>query len=80
MKMIVSSLLGGTFLMMAYWAMAQMGGGEMMGNEGHGYGMMGGYMVGWIVYALIKAAVVVIGLWLLLRIARAAEKIAASKS
>ena len=82
MKTIVSSLIGISFLMMASWAMAQMMGESEMGTEGHGYGygMMGGYMVGWIVYGLIKAGVVVTGLWLLLRIARAAERIAGSKS
>ena len=63
--------------------MAQTGGG-MSGDEGngsgHGYGMMGGYYPAvWIVCALAKVVVVVIGLWLLLRITRAVERIAGSK-
>ena len=82
MKTIVSSLIGFSVLIMASSAMAQMMGEGGVGNEGHGYGygMMGGYMAGWIVYGLIKAGVVVTGLWLLLRIARATERIAGSKS
>ena len=79
MKSTVFSLVGVTILGIGTFAMAQVGGGEMMEREGHGYGMMGGYMAGWIVYGLIKAAVVVIGLWLLHRIAKAVEIIAASK-
>jgi uncharacterized membrane protein len=81
MKMIVSSLTGVAFLSAGSLAMTQMVGVEMMGGEGRGgYGMMGGYMAGWIVYGLIKAAVVIFGLWILHRIAKAVEKIAASKS
>jgi uncharacterized membrane protein len=80
MKMILLSLMAVMFLAAGSLAVAQTGGGEMMGGTGRGYGMMGGYLVGWVVYGLIKAAVVVFGLWILLRIARAVEKIAASKS
>ena len=79
MKVIISSLAGVVILAFGSFVMAQMGGGEMMDGEDHGYGMMGGHMGGWIVYGLIKAAVVVIGFWLLHRIAKAVEKIAASK-
>jgi uncharacterized membrane protein len=81
MKRMVSSLTGVALIAAGSLAMAQTAGGEMMGGEGRGgYGMMGGYMAGWIVYGLIKAAVVIFGLWILHRIAKAVEKIAASKS
>ena len=80
MKMIISGVMGVALLAYGSPAMAQVAGGEMMGNEGHGYGMMGGYMAWWVFYGLIKAAVVVVGLLLLHRIAKAVEKIAASKS
>ena len=80
MKGITSTMVGIAVLAVGSLAMAQTGGGEMMGGGGRGYGMMGGYLVGWVVYGLIKAAVVIFGLWILLRIARAVEKIAASKS
>lgn len=79
MKIIVLSLSGVVILAMGSFAMAQTGAGEMTDHKGHGYGLAGGYMTGWIVYGLIKAAVVVIGLWLLQRIAKAVEKIAVSK-
>ncbi|MBI3620997.1 MAG: hypothetical protein HY208_02255 [Nitrospirae bacterium] len=83
MKGITSGMAGMAVLAVGSLAMAQMsggsGGGEMMGDKGHGYGMAGGYMAWWAAYGLVKAVVVVIGLWLLLRIARAVEKIAASK-
>jgi len=63
------------------WVTAQTGGGMMTG-EPYRYGdrMMGGYLVWWAAYGIVKAAVVGIGLWLLYRIAIAVEKIAASKS
>ena len=82
MKMIGSSLIGISFFIFAYVAMAQMMGESESGMEGHGYGygLMGGTMAAWIVYGLVKAGVVVVGLWLLLRIARATERIAGSKS
>ena len=82
MKMVVSSLIGVVFMMTASWVMAQVGDSEIMNGEGHGYGHgMMGYMSGWwVVYCIIKATVVVIVLWLLLRIARAVEKIAVAKS
>lgn len=79
MKTMVLSLAGVAILAGSSFAMAQTGAGEMTDHKGHEYGMMGGTMTGWIVYGLIKAAVVVIGLWLLHRIAKAVEKIAASK-
>ena len=81
MKMTILSLMGITMLVMGSIAIAQTTGAEMTQNEGHGYGygMMGGHMGGWFVYGLIKAVAVVIGLWLLHRIAKAVEKIAASK-
>ena len=81
MKVIISSFAGVAILAFGFFAMAQMGGGEMMDGDshGHGYGMMGGHMGGWIVYTVIKVAVVVIGFWLLHRIAKAVETIAASK-
>ena len=63
--------------------MAQTGGGtsgEEGSVSGHGYGMFGGYYTAvWIACGLFKVAVVVIGLWLLLRITRAVERIAGSK-
>ena len=79
MKGITSVMVGLAVLTAGSLAMAQMSGGEMMGDKGHGYNMVGGYMAWWVVYSLVKAAVVGIVLWLLLRIARAVEKIAASK-
>jgi hypothetical protein len=66
-------------LMAGSVTLAQTDGGGMMGYQGRGYGMAGGSMAWWAVYGLVKGAVVVIGLWLLLQIARAVEKIAASK-
>jgi len=64
------------------WALAQSPGGEMMteGTHRYGYGMMNGYLGWWVLYGLVRAAVVVIGLWLLFRIAKAVERIAASKN
>ena len=81
MKTITSAMVGLAVLAVGALAMAQMSGGEMMDDkgQGYGYGAMGGYMAWWVVYGLVKAAVVVIGLWLLHRIAKAVEKIAASK-
>ena len=85
MKVTVSSLIGISFLAVASWAMAQTGGGEMMdegskmAGHGYGYGMMGGYTTWWVLCGLVKVAVVAIGLWLLLRITRAVERIAGSK-
>ncbi len=55
-------------------------GGEAHGYATHGYGGMMGYGGLWVVYGLIKVGVVGFGLWLLLRIARAVEKIAGSQS
>jgi len=80
MKRMMVLCIGAAALMVSAAAMAQVDGG-MMGNQGrgYGYGMTGGYMAWWAVYGLVRAAVVVIGLWLLLRIARAVEKIAASR-
>ena len=72
-------VIGMAVLMAGSTTLAQSDSGGMMGYQGRGYGMAGGYMAWWAVYGLVKAAVVVIGLWLLLRIARAVEKIAASK-
>ena len=79
MKRMMAVFVGMVVLMVGSVALAQTGGGGMMGDQGRGYGMAGGYMAWWAVYGLVKAVVVVIGLWLLLRIARAVEKIAASK-
>lgn len=82
MKVIISSLAGVSIFAFGSFALAQMGGSEMMDGEGHGhgYGMMGGHMGGWIAYTVIKVAVVLVGFWLLHRIAKAVEKIAASKA
>ena len=79
MKRMMAVFVGVAVLMVGSVALAQMAGGEMMGEQGRGYGMAGGYMAWWAVYGLVKAVVVVVGLWLLLRIARAVETIAASK-
>ena len=79
MKRMFPMLLGMTVLVVGSVVKAQIGGQDMMGDEGHGYGMVGGYMVWWGLYGLIKVAVVVSGLWLLFRITRAVEKIAASQ-
>jgi uncharacterized membrane protein len=75
----MAGIAGIVVLMASSMALAQSDSGGMMGYQGRGYGMAGGYMAWWAVYGLVKAAVVVIGLWLLLRIARAVEKIAATK-
>ena len=87
MKKNIFSLVVVLMVLAGSWAMAQtgggggpVGGGGMMGEEGHRYGMMTGYLWWWGVYGVIKAAVVVIGLWLLYRITRAVERIAASQS
>ncbi|MBI3994472.1 MAG: hypothetical protein HY349_00715 [Nitrospirae bacterium] len=80
MKRIIFGLIVVGSVMVGSWAMAQTGGGGMMAEEGHRYGAMGGYLWLWGLYGLLKAAVVVIGLWLLLRITKAVEKIASSKS
>ena len=86
MKKNIFSLVVVLMVLAGSWAMAQTGGGGgpigggMMGEEGHRYGMMTGYLWWWGVYGVIKAAVVVIGFWLLYRITRAVERIAASQS
>lgn len=81
MKKISSALIALALVTAASWAAAQTGGGEMMteGTHRYGYGMMNGYLWWWGLYGLLKTAAVVIGLWLLYRIAAAVEKIAASK-
>jgi uncharacterized membrane protein len=80
MKRIIFSLVVVVLVVFGSWAMAQTGAGNMMGDEGRRYGMMAGYLWWWAVYGVVKAAVVVIGLWLLYRIATAVERIASSKS
>jgi hypothetical protein len=69
------------FVMAGSWVLAQTPGGGMMteGTHRYGYGMMNGYVWWWALYGLLKTAVVVVGLWLLFRIAKAVERIAASK-
>jgi hypothetical protein len=79
MKKILASLILVTIVVFGSWAMAQTGGGSMMPDEGHRYGMMTGYLWWWGLFGIIKAAVVVIGLWLLYRITKAVERIAAAK-
>jgi uncharacterized membrane protein len=79
MKRMMALFIGMAVVMAGSAVLAQTDGGGMMGYQGRGYGMVGGYMAWWAVYGLVKAAVVVVGLWLLLRIARAVEKIAATK-
>lgn len=76
MKNILMGLSGVLFMGLFSFAIAQTG----MAGETHGYGGMGGYAGLWVVYGLIKTGVVVFGLWLLLRLTRAVERIAASKS
>jgi hypothetical protein len=80
MKRIIPGLIVVVLVMVGSWALAQTAGEGMMVGEGHRYGAMGGYLWWWGAYGLIKAAVVVIGLWLLYRVTVAVEKIAASKS
>jgi hypothetical protein len=80
MKKVIFGLIVVGLVMVGSWAMAQPGVGGMMTEEGHRYGMAYGYVWWWGVYGLLKTAVVVIGLWFLFRIAKAVEKIAASKS
>ena len=80
MKKIIFGLVAVVLVLVGSWAMAQTGGGGMMAEEGHRYGAMAGYLWWWGLYGLLKAAVVVIGLWLLYRITVAVEKIASSKS
>lgn len=75
MKIIFGGLLFALFTGAFSLAQAQTG----MGGETHGYGGMAGYAGLWVVYGLIKTGVVVFGLWLLLRITRAVERIAGSK-
>ncbi|MBI3610700.1 MAG: hypothetical protein HY204_08375 [Nitrospirae bacterium] len=79
MKKIIFSPVVVLMVVAGSWAMAQTGGGGMVGEEGRRYGMMAGYLWWWSLYGIIKAAVVVIGLWLLYRITKAVERIAASK-
>jgi len=79
MKKIVASLILVSTAVFGPWAMAQTGGGYMMGDEGRHYSMVGGYLWWWGLFGLIKAAIVLFGLWLLYRITVAVEKIAASK-
>jgi uncharacterized membrane protein len=79
MKRMMALCIGVAVAMAGSAVLAQTDGGGMMDYRGRGYGMAGGYMAWWAVYGVVKAAVVVIGLWLLLRIARAVEKIAAAK-
>jgi hypothetical protein len=79
MKKILASLILVSTVVFGSWAMAQTGGGYMMGDEGRHYGVMGGYLWWWGLFGLIKAAIVLFGLWLLYRITVAVEKIAASK-
>lgn len=74
MKRIISGLIAVVLVMVGSWAMAQMGGGGMMAEQG--YGVMAGHLWWW-VYGVVKAAAVVIGLWLLYRITKAVERIAA---
>lgn len=73
MKTIISSLIVVVLVMVGSWAMAMTDGGGMMGDEG----MMAGFHWGWIVYRILIAAAVVIGLWLFYRITKAVERIAA---
>jgi uncharacterized membrane protein len=81
MGKIFLGLLFIVFVMAGSWALAQTPGGGMMteGTHRYGYGMMSGFLGWWALYGLVKAAVVVVGLWLLFRIAKAVERIAASK-
>ena len=81
MKKVVFGIIAILLVGVGSWAMAQTAGGGMMAEEGHryGYGMMTGYLWWWGLYGVVKAAVVVIGLWLLFRITKAVEKIASSK-
>ncbi|HET6464957.1 MAG TPA: hypothetical protein VFH55_05030 [Nitrospiria bacterium] len=79
MQKIFMSFIVVSLVLFGSWATAQTGGGYTMGDEGHRYGMMTGYLWWWGLYGLFKAAIVLFGLWLLYRIAVAVEKIAASK-
>ena len=90
MKRIISGLIAVPLVIVGSWALAQIGGTgcgamggpemEMMAEEGHRYGMAYGYFWWWGLYGLVKAAVILFGLWLLYRITKAVEKIALSKS
>jgi hypothetical protein len=79
MKKILASLILVSIVVSGPWATAQTGGGYMMGDEGRHYGLMGGHIWWWGFFGVVRAAVVLIGLWLLYRITLAVEKIAASK-
>ncbi|MBI3596147.1 MAG: hypothetical protein HY203_03220 [Nitrospirae bacterium] len=79
MKKILASLMMVSMVVISSWAMAQTGGGPMMGDESRHYGLMAGYLWWWGLYGLVKAAIVLFSLWLLYRITKAVERIAASK-
>jgi len=79
MKKILASLIIVSTVVFSSWAMAQTGSGYMMSDEGRHYGLMGGYFWWWGLYGLVRAAIVLFGLWLLYRITVAVEKIAGSK-
>jgi len=79
MKKILASLILVSIVVFGSWVTAQTSGGYPMGDEGHRYGMMTGYLWWWGLYGLVKAAIVLFSLWLLYRITVAVEKIAASK-
>jgi hypothetical protein len=87
MKKVVFGLIVVTLVLSGLWAAAQMAGGGghmgeggMMAREGHRYGMLAGYIGWWWAYGVIKAAIALFALWMLYRITRALERIAASKS
>jgi len=79
MKKILASLILVSIVVFGSTATAQTGGGYTMGDEGHRYGMMPGYLWWWGLFGFVKAAIVLFGLWLLYRITVAVEKIAASR-
>jgi len=79
MKKVLFGLTAVSGVVFASLALAQMAGG-MPGAETHRYGAMGGYLWLWGLYGVVKAGVVLYGLWLLVRLTRAVEKLAASKS
>lgn len=80
MKKVLGSLIVISVIVSGSLAIAQMGGGTMMGGEGRPYGPMSSYVWWWGLFGLVRAAVIVIGLWLLYRITRAVERIAELKS